>query len=72
MIVCRHGHIFPYGGDLLGASTNKRGAIAKRLAALSCVQVTQDGDDGINIVFHIGDFDEVAVFAGGHQKPLEK
>lgn len=60
MIDCRHGHIYPHGGDLIGASTNNRGAIAKRLAALACVRVVQDGDDGINVVFNAADFLTVA------------
>jgi hypothetical protein len=38
MIDCRHGHIYPHGGDQLGDSTNTRGPIAKRLAALPCVR----------------------------------
>jgi hypothetical protein len=59
-IVCRHGHIYPHGRDQLAASTNSRGPIAKRLAALPCVRVVQDGDDGINVVFHIDDFTTVA------------
>ena len=33
-IPCRHGHIYPHGGELLGASTDRRGSIARRLAAL--------------------------------------
>jgi hypothetical protein len=60
VIPCRHGHIYPHGGDQLAASTNNRGAIAKRLAALPCVRVVQDGDDGINVVFHVDDFPAVA------------
>ncbi len=59
-ILCQHGHIYPHGGELLGASTNNRGPIAKRLSALPCVGVVQDGSDGINAVFHVNDFDTVA------------
>jgi hypothetical protein len=60
VILCRHGHVYPHGGDYLGASTDRRGPIAKQLAALECVRVGQDGDDGINAVFHVDDFDQVA------------
>lgn len=59
-IPCRHGHIYPHGGELLAASTNRRGPITNRLAALPCVCVVQDGDDGINVLFHASDLDKVA------------
>ncbi len=59
-IPCQFGHIYPHGADHLGASTSFRGPVAKRLAALPCVRVVQDGDDGINVVFHIDDFEAVA------------
>jgi hypothetical protein len=59
-IHCRYGHIYPYGGELLGASTERRGPVARRLADLSCVRVVQDGDDGVNVVFHVDDFNTVA------------
>jgi len=59
-ICCQHGHVYPHGGTRLGASSNCRGPIANSLAALSCVRVVQDGDDGINVVFDVSDFDQVA------------
>jgi len=59
-IPCRHGHIYPHGGQDLAASTTHRGPIAGRLAALPCVRVVQDGDDGVNVVFNVADFDQVA------------
>ena len=59
VILCRHGHIFD-NGKTLGASTKSRGPVAKRLAALSCVQVVQDGQDGLNAIFKVADFDTVA------------
>jgi hypothetical protein len=59
-IPCRFGHIYPQGGSLLGASTDRRGPVANRLAALPCVRVIQDGDDGLNTLFDVTDFDEVA------------
>ena len=60
IIPCRFGHHFPHGGSYLGASTTHRGPVASRLAALPCVRVVQDGDDGINVVFHVKYFDAVA------------
>lgn len=59
-IPCKHGEIYPHGGQLLGASTNNRGPIANHLAALSVVRIVQDGDDGVNAVFDVDDFDQVA------------
>lgn len=59
-IPCRFGHIYPHGGKLLGASTNCRGPVANRLAALPGVRVVQVGHDGINVVFHVNHFAQVA------------
>ena len=59
-IICRHGHIGVWGGNLLFASTNTRGTMAKQLKALRCVQVVQDGSDGVNVTFDLKDFDKVA------------
>jgi hypothetical protein len=59
-ILCRHGYIYVHGTSQLGASTNKRGPTSRALAALPCVSVVQDGDDGINAIFHLDDFDKVA------------
>lgn len=60
IILCQAGHIYPHGGKLLAAATDKRGTFAKRLAALSCTEVIQDGTDGINAIFDAKHFDEVA------------
>jgi hypothetical protein len=60
LIPCRHGHIYPHGGEMLGASTNRRGAVARHITAQPCVSVVQDGDDGVNVVFPMTDFDTVA------------
>ena len=49
-----------HGVKRLGAATNGRGSIAKRLAALQCVTLWQDGSDGLNVTFDVGDFDTVA------------
>jgi hypothetical protein len=60
IIPCQHGHVFPYGGTTLGASTNRQGGIAKRILALSCCTLYQDGTDGITVLFDLADFGEVA------------
>ena len=59
-ILCRHGHIYPHGGTTLAASTNCRGAIARRLMLLSRCEVQQDGEDGVTVLFDLADFDQVA------------
>ena len=46
IILCKHGHIYPQGGVRLGASTNKRGGIARKLARLECTEVLQDSWSG--------------------------
>ena len=60
IIPCAHGQIFPFGAGLLGASTNGRGGIAGRLAALPGCRVHQDGDDGLTVVFPEAMFAAVA------------
>ena len=59
-IPCGLGHIYPHGGEFLGASTDRRGRAANRLASLPGVRVVQDGDDGVNVVFHVRNFHEIA------------
>ncbi len=60
VIPCQRGHIYPHGQDVLAASTNTRGGIARKLAALDCTTVVQEGSDGINATFHVRDFERVA------------
>lgn len=60
LLECRNGHIYPHGGEYLAAATNGRGSAARALASLPCVEVLQDGADGINGKFHIRDFAAVA------------
>lgn len=59
-LLCTSGHIYPHGGELLGVATDKRGAVATRLAELDCVTITQDGADGVNGTCHVDDFPKVA------------
>jgi len=60
IVPCRHGHLFPWGGDLLAASTDRRGGVARKLRALDCTQIRQDGDDGLTASFHVDDVKVVA------------
>ena len=60
VLLCQHGHIYPHGRDVLAASTNTRGGIARKLAALDCTEVIQDGSDGVNARFDVRDFERVA------------
>ena len=50
-IPCRNGHLFPAGPDLIGAATNRPGAIVRKLRAIPGVVVEADGTDGANVVF---------------------
>jgi hypothetical protein len=59
IVLCRHGHIFPHGGATLAATTEGRGT-ARKLAALDCVTVYQDGSDGVTVLFNVADFVQVA------------
>ncbi len=70
ILLCRHGHIYPYGPGTLAASTNKRGAVANALTALSCTTVLQDGDDGVNVAFPVDDFDEIAALLKPRRRKL--
>ncbi|MHB8969719.1 MAG: hypothetical protein ACYC3X_06115 [Pirellulaceae bacterium] len=60
IIPCQHGHIYPHGGNLLGFASRRRGAVARRVACLPYAEVMQAGDDGLNIVFPLERFTEVA------------
>ena len=60
LILCQNGEIGPWGDEHLLACTKNRGPIAKRLAALDCIEVNQGGDDGISVKFHVRNFDQVA------------
>jgi hypothetical protein len=68
IILCRHGHIYPQGGDMLAASTSKRGPVAGALVRLDCTTVLQDGSDGVNVAFHADHFEEVAAILKPRRK----
>jgi hypothetical protein len=59
ILLCKYGHIFVHGRDVLGIATNKRGKIAKRLAALGCTQLVADADDGCNFIFPADAIDQI-------------
>ena len=50
-IPCRNGHLSAAGPDLIGAATNRAGAIVRKLRAIPGVVVEADGTDGANVVF---------------------
>ena len=56
---CRHGHICPWGGNELAACTCRRGKLADRLEAAGA-RIVQNGDDGVNAVFHESRFAQIA------------
>src|SRR4051794_6453090 len=59
IIVCKYGHLYVHGADMLGVSTNVRGQASKKLRALQGIVVLQEGDDGMNAAFPIELFPNV-------------
>ena len=60
IMLCRHGEIYPFGGDQLVASTKVAGGIARVLKGLSYTIVYQDGSDGVDVLFPGDRFEEIA------------
>lgn len=60
LIVGRAGHVFPWGGDTLAASTNCSGRIVNKLLALEGAHLMQDGTDGATVAFPVERFAAVA------------
>ena len=61
VLVCRHGEIYPFGGDALAASVDGHPKLAARLRRLECCRVIQDGDFGeLTATFDVVDFRQVA------------
>jgi hypothetical protein len=61
LIPCQYGHIFPWGDSLLAASVDGHPRVARKIAALDCCTVVQDGDDGeLTATFDEDDFRQVA------------
>jgi len=71
IIPCRNnaGHIYPYGGNMLGfASNGRHPKMCKQIASLPGAEVWQDGDDGQNVIFPVDVFDQVAQIVHLKQK----
>ncbi len=60
ILLCQRGHICAWGSDELAACTDKNGATANKLRKLPFIQIVQDGEDGVNAVFTIEHFVEIA------------
>jgi hypothetical protein len=61
VILCRYGHIYPHGGNLLAASIDGHPNVAGILRRLPCCHVIQDGDFGeLTVVFDAADFSKIA------------
>jgi hypothetical protein len=56
------------GGSRLAVSVDGHPLVARKVAALPCVTVTQDGDDGLTAVFELADFDAVAALVHPRRK----
>jgi len=54
------GHYYVPGDGMMGAATDRRGPIAKRLLALPCIKGATIADDGVNAQFRVEDFPLVA------------
>ena len=59
-ILCQYGTIGVWGDNDLVACTTRNGATASKLRKLPFARVAQDGSDGVNVVFDLKHFDEVA------------
>jgi hypothetical protein len=61
ILLCKYGHVFPWGGQVLGASVQGYPRIAAKLRRLECVKVVQDCDFGeLTATFDVDDFPKVA------------
>lgn len=61
ILLCKYGHIYPWGGTGLAASVDGFPKVAGRLRRLECVEVVQDGDFGeLTVTFDVDDFRKVA------------
>lgn len=60
LIPCKYGTIGPWGTDTLVASTFKVGNVSAKLKKLPGIKIWQEGSDGINAIFLVSIFDQVA------------
>lgn len=54
------GHVYPYGDDWLVASCNSRLGVARQVAELPTAKVWREGEDGLDVLFKVGDMEAVA------------
>lgn len=66
-IACRKGHICPWGGRDLAATSSRR-LTRQRLMALPFATVNQSGDAETTVVFDAQYFDEVAAIMGARRR----
>ena len=64
----KRGHICPWGGDLLAVCIEGHPKICRKLALEPWVITTQYGDDGINAVIHIDDFEKAVSYVKLYRK----
>jgi hypothetical protein len=57
IIPCRTGHIYPWGGSRLAASTTA--PTGTKLLTIPGVALQQDGSDGRTVLFDVADFEAV-------------
>jgi hypothetical protein len=60
VIPCQRGTIYPFGGSLLAVEVEGRAPTAKRIRALDCTTMIQEGEDFLAVTFDVADFDQVA------------
>lgn len=68
VIPCLHGEIYPHSHDRLAFSSKIRGGAAMAISRLRGARVEQDGQDGMNISFPVGMFEEVAQLARARKR----
>lgn len=68
-IPCLKGTICPWGENLLAACTNGRGPKVRQLMYVPSAKLVQDGDDGVNVTFHICDIKPVFEIMGPRTRP---
>ena len=53
IVLCKHGHICPWGNDVLAGCSTGPGAVANRLMKVPGVTVVQDGTNGATVTFPV-------------------
>jgi len=59
IIPCQRGHVYVFSSELLGVATDGR-KIAQRIAKLPGAEIWQEADDGMNVLFPLKAFPQVA------------